>query len=792
MLINLNKDIMKRLNLKNTYRVKNNKFSNPNDWQPLIDIFLPLFQSTKSWLSSKNTEINNVKMEEQTSENSAKITSTDVIGMALSSTKNIYGNYQIFGAPGLVIGAATSILDEYLIRGNYTKKHYLSMTTIWGVIMYRASDDILKLFIKNNYDLYLKIAFTSVSTIGIVMYSQDQFDFKKPINKIIENLTIPAKLYDKDNLLSYENWLNLKNIYDNDGLKSTINKVMNDLILLNQNPLFAKLRTELLADTVVTIIEILISKHANAQIQSSIETIFIEAKESKLNFQLTDLLLQLGKSFGYEVVSFIITFGKNKLLNNSAQNLTENIPSYITKEVFLNETKAKIIISSNDNIKAAKNLKDTVNNLINMGETNTKNLIDEYIPSLLAVKDSIENPRLSVILLLTNFIIKVFDRGIEQKADVNIQNNEIKNIENHIYENMSDIYSNRTSDLIKTRYQRLLDAKTHLENSSSLSIILNSLVCIGSQKINSLLKIILYYQDFKSGKISLTSFISLMNKEESIKHSLGLKEGRTLNWSGLDQSKKLITKLLSDFERDKNNNTKYSKNALNNFTVKNYELSINQKNVLKIDNLVFNHDKTYAITGRSGGGKTTFLKDCSGLLKAPFESKGEFERPQNVKIINILQEIYFPYKCNLLQAIVLKEEVNSDERNLVTELLTTLEQGFNGQTSLVSQLDNNDFQLSGGEKKKIGLVRAILSAKNHEENVILFADEPFNGLNKELVEIFMNLINEHFADAIKIFIDHHTDEQMYDEFYTDTVDFNNFFTQKKTIGDSNEYVDYQI
>jgi ATP-binding cassette subfamily C protein CydC len=58
-------------------------------------------------------------------------------------------------------------------------------------------------------------------------------------------------------------------------------------------------------------------------------------------------------------------------------------------------------------------------------------------------------------------------------------------------------------------------------------------------------------------------------------------------------------------------------------------------------------------------------------------------------------------------------------------------------------------QLSGGEKRRIGIARALL----HDAPILLL-DEPTEGLDKQTERQIMSLFNEHFSGKTVIFITH--------------------------------------
>lgn len=157
----------------------------------------------------------------------------------------------------------------------------------------------------------------------------------------------------------------------------------------------------------------------------------------------------------------------------------------------------------------------------------------------------------------------------------------------------------------------------------------------------------------------------------------------------------------------------------------------------------FSHEFTAgritAVLGQSGGGKTTLLSILMGLL-AP--DGGEVVREGRISAI--FQENRL---CENLTA-------GANIRLVTGKRLTKAEIAAElAAVGLEGCADKPVRELSGGMKRRTAMVRALLA-----EYDILFADEPFKGLDEDTKRIVMSYFKEKTSGKTVVFVTHDNEE----------------------------------
>ena len=178
---------------------------------------------------------------------------------------------------------------------------------------------------------------------------------------------------------------------------------------------------------------------------------------------------------------------------------------------------------------------------------------------------------------------------------------------------------------------------------------------------------------------------------------------------------------------------------------KSFRIGNDNLNVLNNINLTIEQNDTVAITGVSGAGKSSLLQILAGLDKPSsgnvFLDDKDFSLLSNNALSKIrLENFGFVYQFhhllddlsveeNIFMPLMLKNTLNSLNKTIAKDLMKTLD--------IYKRKDHLPWKLSGGEKQRAALARAIIN-----NPMFLFLDEPTGNLDIENSNNIQNLIFE--------------------------------------------------
>ncbi|MGM0409762.1 MAG: ABC transporter ATP-binding protein [Bacillota bacterium] len=174
-----------------------------------------------------------------------------------------------------------------------------------------------------------------------------------------------------------------------------------------------------------------------------------------------------------------------------------------------------------------------------------------------------------------------------------------------------------------------------------------------------------------------------------------------------------------------------------------YLEDVEYKNILSVEKLKIEKNEITCIVGKSGGGKTTFLKLLNNMISADagkIKYKGkdilEYDPIKLRRMVPMLPQNPVIFSETIKDNFDLALEYAEKEKKSKKEYLDILK-----TVDLDNKkLDKNAYDLSGGEKQRLALARILLLEPN-----ILLLDEPSSALD----EVTEKLIIELVVDYIK-------------------------------------------
>ena len=184
-------------------------------------------------------------------------------------------------------------------------------------------------------------------------------------------------------------------------------------------------------------------------------------------------------------------------------------------------------------------------------------------------------------------------------------------------------------------------------------------------------------------------------------------------------------------------------------------LSIDISKQLFKKNLQFQHEITSPITsiqGISGAGKTTLLRIIAGLEicqkgtiffqnQCWLDTQRAFVYPTYKRNIGfVMQEPALFPTMTVEENILFSSKMSWNKKRLATDMTGKMHDHLE-QLGLIDYRQQSVLQLSGGQKRRVALVRALLSQPQ-----LLILDEPFTGLDDKMLSQVLAFLKQQISN----------------------------------------------
>ena len=187
----------------------------------------------------------------------------------------------------------------------------------------------------------------------------------------------------------------------------------------------------------------------------------------------------------------------------------------------------------------------------------------------------------------------------------------------------------------------------------------------------------------------------------------------------------------------------------NKIEFKNVGYSLEKKNIFYDLNLKISYKDKILILGKSGSGKTSFLKILAGLVPITdgYINSGMLKNYSFLRfkepISFLSQENFIVDKKSIYYNITLRDKNESSKKDLenfkrVSKIANLVEFFSKLQLKEDTILNEGASNISGGERQRICIARSLFS-----NNKLIIMDEPFSSIDKQNSdEIFQNILRE--------------------------------------------------
>lgn len=192
--------------------------------------------------------------------------------------------------------------------------------------------------------------------------------------------------------------------------------------------------------------------------------------------------------------------------------------------------------------------------------------------------------------------------------------------------------------------------------------------------------------------------------------------------------------------------------------IKNVSLSINGKSIVENVSITVKPGEIVGLLGPNGAGKTsTFnlvvgnLKPNKGDILMDNRSITDFSLPVRSK----LGLGYLPQEPSIFRDLTVKDNINLALQNsgLSKSIIRNRRENIINEFNLNKFIDNYGYQLSGGERRRCEIARALSVGINGPKYLLL--DEPFSGIDPLAVNDLKKLILKLSLNNVGILITDH-------------------------------------
>lgn len=295
----------------------------------------------------------------------------------------------------------------------------------------------------------------------------------------------------------------------------------------------------------------------------------------------------------------------------------------------------------------------------------------------------------------------------------------------------------------------MTDSKGRLDLIGQVNLIVDNILV---QLLNMLIYIIGAYYVFKTG-LSIGSVFAFITYSVYVTSPITVILNTRYIFAGIMPSAERYFKFM-DLEEESADYSIQNVGSVCNITFENVSFSYTNVCIIKKANFYIKAMEKIALIGENGAGKTTIINLLLRLI-TPTEGKicinnndiQLFKLETYRECFSVVSQDLFLFNKSIKENIILNQKVNQQQLNKVIKE-SGLEE-FVSKVTLEYKVGDNGCMLSGGQKQKIALARALLSNKQ----IIIF-DEATSSIDAISEELIRNLMKTTLKYKTVLFITH--------------------------------------
>ena len=704
----------------------------------------------------------------------------------------------ISGGPlGAIVGLCSSIADEYLIHQEIQEKHNLSTTLFWS---YVTVNPFCTTYLPTMPAQFYE-ATSLVSGTALSYFTDDFLDFRERLSLPFSAFSMINRFFDEKNIFSKQEVYELCSSLRNDP-KVGLSRLRADLYELSHNPLITGSLKVLAMATLQVFASsgllYLLGSYGNSLFINALMQSYSAKGDATIKSPLDlpyDLQMTGLSMLGLLLIKHLLDVVYNSATTHIAIDIFEKGISKSSDKLMDGDNGRKLLAHEKGK-EISSYLSQDVSTLLNAFfkiEDTFKRTADALVS--LGVLSTMA-PGLVTPYLFTLFPAQYFYRQMSQrvkKISTELMTNKMR------YWRIMSLMNNclepiklRDADEYFKHYYRVYGKKdTYLTQGKEVSGIVTRSIERIMPIFQGTFDMFFIGYHVLIGSFTLTQLPFLKDALNKVFSFFSGNLMFQLSNTDLLLSKSRLEQFFDLVDAPYEQKTVRTTNTENQIQIKDYQLLLDNEPILGIDKLNFELGKTYAITGPSGCGKSTFLIDLKLGVFGNLSSEGEISLPMQgeapSKTMFLDQELFLPpetplFECILFPKIIeqLPEHEVQETRERVLALFEELEidqfdqddEGIN----LASRLDSKEFKLSGGQRKKIGFIQAILSKPD-----ILILDETFAGLDNTSRIKCQSALKKYLPDVLTLVVDHHAHQNNDQGYYDSHIHFSDGKIEEKSI-----------